>query len=93
MISSQIFVVGKEIMRPHFGGKRASFGRTTGGGGGARAVDLIPRSGPLAASRRMRRRLRWPHGSPGDAKHRPETREDALLTMRVWQANTKSHPS
>ncbi len=24
-----------------------------------------------------------PHGSPGDAKHRPETRKDALLTMRV----------
>jgi hypothetical protein len=23
-----------------------------------------------------------PHGSQGDAKHRPETREDALLTMR-----------
>ena len=28
----------------------------------------------------MQTRL-WPHGSPGDAKHRPETREDALLTM------------
>jgi len=24
----------------------------------------------------------WPHGSPGDAKHRPETRY-VLLTMRV----------
>jgi hypothetical protein len=23
------------------------------------------------------------HGSPGDAKHRPETREDALLAMTV----------
>src|SRR5438067_7395948 len=23
-----------------------------------------------------------PHGSPGDAEHRPETREGALLTMR-----------
>src|ERR1700680_4061678 len=26
--------------------------------------------------------LLWLHGSPGDAKHRPETREDALL--RLW---------
>jgi hypothetical protein len=24
-----------------------------------------------------------PHGPPGDAKHSPETREDALLTMRI----------
>jgi hypothetical protein len=36
------------------------------------AVDLILRSGRLAASRRMR--LRWPSWF--------ETREDALLTMR-----------
>jgi len=29
----------------------------------------------------MQARL-WPHGSPGDAWHRPETRY-ALLTMRI----------
>src|SRR6185312_7520578 len=34
------------------------------------------------ASRRMKARL-WPHGSLGDAKHRPETALARLLTMRV----------
>jgi hypothetical protein len=36
-----------------------------------------PEERPQAASRKDGQ-----HGSPGDAKHRPETREDALLTMR-----------
>jgi hypothetical protein len=31
---------------------------------------------------------RGPHGSPGDAKHRPETREAALLTMRDGEHST-----
>jgi hypothetical protein len=34
--------------------------------------------------------LPWPHGSQGDAKHRPETREDALLAMRVWDLILRS---
>jgi hypothetical protein len=45
---------------------------------------LIPRSGVFAASRRMKARL-WPHGSPGDAKHHPETALTRLLTMRVYR--------
>jgi hypothetical protein len=38
-----------------------------------------------AASRRMKAQMqqRGPHGSPGDAKHRPETALSRLLTMRV----------
>jgi len=42
---------------------------------------LILRSGVFAASRRMKARP-GPHGSPGDAKHRPETALTRLLTMR-----------
>jgi hypothetical protein len=41
--------------------------------------DLILRSALLRASRRMGH---GPHGSPGDAKHRPETAQGRLLTMR-----------
>jgi len=61
---------------------------------GARVRVLIPHPEERAAraSRRMQARL-WPYGSPGDAKHRPETRRSqssgrtlrgplALLTMR-----------
>jgi hypothetical protein len=43
-------------------------GETGGGGGMAKDRDLL--------------RSRGPHGSPGDPKRRPETREDALLAMR-----------
>ena len=42
------------------------------------AVGSRATVGSLTASILLR-----PHGSPGDAKHRPVTREDALLTMRV----------
>ena len=56
--------------------------RDTGSFAAAVPLTLILRSGLLGASRRMKARL-WLHGSPGDAKHRPETREDALLTMRI----------
>jgi hypothetical protein len=31
-----------------------------------------------------------PHGSPGDAKHRPETAHSRLLTMRVWHRATRN---
>jgi hypothetical protein len=36
-----------------------------------------------------------PHGSPGDAKHGPETREDALLTMRssIFDLDCASKPA
>jgi hypothetical protein len=37
--------------------------------------------------------LLWPHGSQGDAKHRPETREGALLTMRVLRPHPEEHRS
>jgi hypothetical protein len=45
-------------------------GRGADHGARARHEDLILRSGRKAASRRMGH---GPHGSPGDAKHRPET--------------------
>jgi hypothetical protein len=52
-------------------------GEAGGGGGMAKDTDLILRSHG-AASRRMGR---GPHGSPGDAKHRPAARKDTVLTM------------
>jgi hypothetical protein len=52
------------------------------------ALSPRPEERAKPASRRA-----WPtvgpHGSPGDAKHRPETREDALPTMRWCSGTTR----
>ncbi|MFL6792764.1 MAG: hypothetical protein ACJ8EE_16515, partial [Bradyrhizobium sp.] len=59
-----------------------------------KAVTTKIASDAVSNSHNIQRRARQPRGSPGDAKHRPETRGvAALLTMGLWQSSPRLEAS